>query len=329
MKKKLFLLLISSVILTQITCLSYAQDVMIQADKQNYNGDTNLMSFEGKVKVNFGNVTVKSPKAFIKSGQDGKPELATFTQGAVATKTTGISKSSIKANIIKVSLLENKLKAEGETNSTITENQTPVAVIRSNTQEFDIKNNIITASGNVNISYKDITANSNDAKITIDETGKPSRINLIGAAKVVQNKNIINAVNLLFNPVSNELIASGTVHTQTTLDDLTKVLIWSDYQQFDQNTNTLLTSGRVKISYKDYIATGPKATFLPKENSTNPNKIVFMGRSKIQENGRIIEADKLEITVDPKNFNAEGNVKSQFPQLQNKTADSSKKNKKR
>jgi len=225
------------------------------------------------------------------------------------------SKSTVKANIIKVSILENKIKANGNTSSAIFENKTPTVTIKADEQEFDMDSNMITAVGNVVIDYQDIKTNSDSAKIKVDESGKPKLVNLVGSARVTQGKNIVNATNLLFNPVSNELIATGNAKSETILDDMTQVTIWSDYQQFDQTSNTLITSGRVKIVYKDYIATGPKAIFLPDAKTKKPNKILFMGRSKIQEGSRIVEADKLEMTVEPKTFTAEGNVRSQFTQV--------------
>lgn len=315
MRKKIFLIITLAIIISKAIYPAFADNVIVKANKQNYNAANNLMTFEGNVKVDFDNISIKSPKAFLKTGEDGKPQAATFVQGAEAIKVDGNSKSTVKANIIKVSILENKVKANGNTSSTIFENKKPTVTIKANEQEFDMESNIITAVGNVVINYQEIKANSDNAKIKVDESGKPKLVNLVGSARVIQGKNIVNATNLLFNPVTNELIATGNAKSETILDDMTQVVIWSDYQQFDHNSNTLITSGGVKIVYKDYIATGPKAIFLPDPKTKKPNKIVFMGRSKIQEGSRIVEADKLEMTVEPKIFAAEGNVRSQFTQV--------------
>ena len=126
---------------------------------------------------------------------------------------------------------------------------------------------------------------------------------------------------MLYNPVTNEMVAYGNVNSRTILDDGTPVDIQSEFQQYDKTTQTLITSGHVKINYKEYIATGPKAIFVPdaaaakKSNSSKPNKIIFTGRAKIIEGERHVEADKIEITVNPKNFTAEGNVKTRFTQV--------------
>ena len=315
MRKRIFLTITLAIIISKAIYPALADNVVVKANKQKYNEADKLMTFEGNVKVDFDNISIKSPKAFLKTGQDGKPQAATFIQGAEAIKIDDKSKSTVKANIIKVSILENKIKANGNTSSAIFENKTPTVTIKADEQEFDMDSNMITAVGNVVIDYQDIKTNSDSAKIKVDESGKPKLVNLVGSARVTQGKNIVNATNLLFNPVSNELIATGNAKSETILDDMTQVTIWSDYQQFDQTSNTLITSGRVKIVYKDYIATGPKAIFLPDAKTKKPNKILFMGRSKIQEGSRIVEADKLEMTVEPKTFTAEGNVRSQFTQV--------------
>ena len=42
-----------------------------------------------------------------------------------------------------------------------------------------------------------------------------------------------------------------------------------------------------------------------------PEKIIFIGRSKITEKGvNSVEADKITMTVEPKTFEADGNVKT-------------------
>ncbi len=98
---------------------------------------------------------------------------------------------------------------------------------------------------------------------------------------IKRDNSIINANSFYYNPLQMNWVASGKTNSQTVLEDSTKVAIWADYQQYDKKSNTLMTSGNVKIAYKNYIASGPKATFLPdKEGDSKPNHIVFYGRSK-------------------------------------------------
>ena len=41
-----------------------------------------------------------------------------------------------------------------------------------------------------------------------------------------------------------------------------------------------------------------------------PNEVYFVGRSKIVQNEKDIIADKIKLTLDPKDFQAEGNVRT-------------------
>ena len=47
------------------------------------------------------------------------------------------------------------------------------------------------------------------------------------------------------------------------------------------------------------------------------NQAVFLGRSKIETKGRTIEEDRITITMNPKDFKAEGHVKSTIPNIGN------------
>ena len=289
-----------------------------------------LITFQGNVKVDYNNITVRSPLAYIKTGDDGKPQDATFVQGANAVKIEAKSKDEVVANTIHLSLLDNKIKAEGDTVSVVSENQKPVAVIKADTQEYDMTNSIITATGSVVMDYKDIKTYSSTGRILIDKAGKLKEVYLAGNAKLIRDKNEVYANNFTYNMTNDELVAQGNTRSETILDDGTHVKVWSNIQQYVKATNTLMASGQVKIHYKDYDANGPKAMFFSsKKNANKPDKIIMIGRSKIKEEARIVEADRIEITMNPKDFNAIGNVKSKFTQVQgldkNKTNQKDKK----
>ena len=317
--KKHLLLTITAILALSFTyqCISYADDVYIQANKQSYDGKTKLVTVEGNVKVNTSDIKVNSPKAYVKPGPDGKPAFATFVNGAHAVKNDGITLSDVKSNIMKVALIKNNVYAQGDVITNIIKNKALVATIKSNEQDFDSTTNIVSATGNVDIVYKDIKTKSSSAKILIDKpSGQLKQVNLIGDAHVVQDKSIIDAAVCIFNAATNEMVAQGKAHSQSTTDDGLPVNIWSDYQHYDKTSSTLITSGKVKLVYKDYVCTGPKATFLPEKGGTKPNKIIFLGRSKIVEGARTVEGNRIVITLNPKNFVATGNVKTKFVQEQ-------------
>jgi len=292
----------------------YAENILIQADKQTYDGERTV--FEGNVKVDYEDIRVESPKAIVRNDEKGKPNAATFVDGAYAEKNSEFTRSEVKANIINLSLLKNRIRAEGNAESSVFENKKPIVHIKAGSQIFDIKKNVIVAEENVKINYEKIDTLSDKARISINKEGNLDRVEFLGNVEINQDQSIIRAQNVLYNPNTDEMVASGSTRSTTVLDDKNNVVIWADFQQYDNLSKTLITSGHVKIKYKDYIATGPKATFIPDNNSSKPNKIVFIGRSRIQEGQRYVEADRIQMTVDPKNFKAEGNVKTRFTQVQ-------------
>lgn len=308
-------ILITALVLTVITNIVFAQDVIIEANKQTHDGSKNVTTFEGNVRVRTEDITVKSPKALVNIGKDGKPENATFVQGAKAVQIKNGTQNEVKAQIIRLSLITEKVEAEGDAETKIIEKSKPEVTIKADKQSFNINTNLMQARGSVVINYGNLTTKSNSAKIKVDENGNLQKVKLIGDAEIKQDNTVVTGQNLIFNPNTNELTAIGTTHSKTILQDSTPVAIWADYQQFDKKANTLLSSGNVKITYKNYIATGPKATLLPSQRTKKPNKIVFVGRSKIQEGNKLVEADKIEVTMEPKNFNAEGNVRTKFTQV--------------
>jgi lipopolysaccharide assembly outer membrane protein LptD (OstA) len=150
----------------------------------------------------------------------------------------------------------------------------------------------------------------------IDGHNKLEKLKLIGNGIITEKESVITADNFVYNPKSNEIVAMGNVHSHSVGDDGSVVDIYSNYQQYDRTTASYMTSGSVKINYQNYVAIGPKATFLPQKGKKKLNKVIFYGRSTVQEGDKIIEADKIILTLKPKNFTAEGNVKTSFKNVQ-------------
>lgn len=291
---------------------AFASNIIIESDKQTYDAKTNVTVFDKNVKVQMDDITVKSPKAIVKMTADNKIDKATFVNGAYAIKDNKITQHEIKANIINLSLLNKKMKARGNTQSVFNENRKPIATVNADFQEFDIKTNLMKAKGSVVINYSDLKTFSDEANLKLNKGGAVEKVKLIGHGRLEQDGRIVKANTFIYNPSTNEIVAIGNTHSFAKTEEGDTITISANYQQFDRVANTLMTSGNVRITYKDYIAIGPKATFLPHPETKKPNKIVFYGRSKIQENDRIIEADKIVLTLKPKNFSAEGNVRTSF-----------------
>ena len=103
--------------------------------------------------------------------------------------------------------------------------------------------------------------------------------------------------------------------SDVTFENGDRVIVNARSQQYDRKGNTLMATGSVHIKYADYIADGPKAIMHINSKTNKPEKIVFLGRSKIVEKGaNSVEADKITMIMQPKKFLAEGNVKTNIEQ---------------
>ena len=103
---------------------------------------------------------------------------------------------------------------------------------------------------------------------------------------------------------------TGNTKTVAISDDGKKLIIHSDYQQYHKKQNSYIGSGHVKIWYDDYYAQGPKVSVFPDATTGKPNEVYFVGRSKIVQQDKDIIADKIKMTMNPKDFVAEGNVRT-------------------
>ena len=219
-------------------------------------------------------------------------------------------KREVKANILKVSLINKVVRAEGEAQSIITEGNTPIVVINADTQEYDINSSVMVCTGGVTMKYKDIDSYSDKAVIIADEKGGLRKIDLIGNARVKQAQNESEGHHFVYNPITEEMSVSGNTKTVALSDDGKKLTIHSDYQQYSKKQNSYIGSGHVKIWYDDYFAQGPKVSVFPDAETGKPNEVYFVGRSKIVQQDKDIIADKIKMTMNPKDFVAEGNVRT-------------------
>lgn len=287
-----------------------AADLVIESKTQTFSEKDNKIKAEGDVQVSINDVKVLGDKADITVTKDNKLDIATFYDKPYAYEIKGNKKREVKANILKVSLINKIITAEGATQTTVLDGKEPIVIITADNQEYDTKTNLMKASGSVIIHYKELETFSDRAIIKTDQKGDLQRLDLIGSARLKQKKDSAAADHFIYSPIMEELISIGNTTSNATLDDGSKLTLKADYQQYDQKTNTFLGSGKVKIWFQDYYAQGPKVTFYPNKETNKPNEIYFSGRSSITQGTKTIFADKIKIILKPKNFYAEGNTKT-------------------
>lgn len=290
--------------------MSMAADLVIESKTQTYSEKDNKIKAEGDVNVTIGDVKVLGDKADVTVNKDNKMDTATFYDKPYAFELKGNKKREVKANILRVSLINKVIKAEGMTQTTVLDGKEPIVIITADNQEYDTKANLMKASGSVIIHYKELETFSNRAIIKTNKGGDLQRIDLIGSARIKESKNLALADHFIYSPLTEELISMGHTTSNATLEDGSKLILKADYQQYDRKSNTFLGSGGVRIWFKDYYAQGPKVTFYPDPKTKKPNEIYFTGRSNITQDVKTIYADKIKIVLKPKNFFAEGNTKT-------------------
>ena len=302
------LLVLSILILTSLTVL--ASDLIIESKTQTFSDKERKIKLDGGVKVKMDNLTVVSPKADVTVRRNNKLDTATFYDKPYAFEINANKKREVKANILQVSLINKVVKAEGDTQSVITEGITPIVIINADEQEYDTKSNIMVANGSVNIKYKDIESYSDKAVIIADTKGGLKKIDLIGNARVKQENNNSEGHHFVYNPETEEMSVSGNTKTIAITEDGKKLTIHSDYQQYNKRQNSYIGNGHVKIWFDDYYAQGPKVSVFPDANTGKLNEVYMVGRSKIVQEDKDIIADKIRMTLAPKDFEAEGNVRT-------------------
>ena len=302
------ILILSFLILTSLAV--FASDLVIESKTQTFSNKERKIKLDGGVKVKIDNLTVESPRADVSIRRNNKLDTATFYDKPYAYEINANKKREVKANILQVSLINKVVRAEGDTQSVITEGNTPIVIINADEQEYDTKSNIMVANGSVGIQYKDIESFSDKAVIVADSKGGLKKIDLIGNAKVKHAQNTSEGNHFVYNPLTEEMSVSGNTKTIAITDDGKKLTIHSDYQQYNKKQNSYIGNGHVKIWFDDYYAQGPKVSVFPDVNTGKLNEVYFVGRSKVVQDDKDIIADKIRMTLDPKDFEAEGNVRT-------------------
>ena len=313
------LIIISLLIISGLAV--FASDLIIESKTQTFSDKEKKIKLDGGVTVKLDNLTVESPRADVTVRRNNKLDTATFYDKPYAYEITANKKREVKANILQVSLINKVVRAEGDSQSIITEGNTPIVVINANEQEYDTKSNIMVATGAVAIKYKDIDTLSDKAVILADQKGGVKKIDLIGNAKVKQENNTSEGNHFVYNPLTEEMSVTGNTKTVAYTDEGKKLTIHSDYQQYNKKQNSYIGNGHVKIWFDDYYAQGPKVSVFPDATKNKLNQVYFIGRSKIVQTDRDIIADKIMITMDPKDFKAEGNVRTIIHNVDTKDGD--------
>lgn len=285
--------------------------ITIESKKQEIELDKNKGYFEGDVKVQINDVIVQSPRADLDlEPETKKPSLATFFDKPYAHQLKDNKKHEVKADIIKVSLIKKIITAQGNAQTNVLQDKKPIIIITADEQEYDTNTNLMKATGSVIINYEDMVATSDKAFALMDKKGNVQNIKLSSRATIKQDKSIIKGDNIQYSNLRQDIIVNGNTLSDVTFENGDRVIVNARSQQYDKKSNTIIATGTVNVKYADYVAVGPKAImYINKQNK--PEKIIFTGRSKITQNGvNSVEANVITMTMEPKTFEADGDVKT-------------------
>ncbi len=311
--------IINTILILSVLSAGFAyasSSLTVESNSQEFKDSERKIFLEGDVKIKSNDINVQGPRAIVEvDPKNNKVNNVSFKDKAYSYRLKDGKRHEVKAQILEMSLLNNILKAEGNTILSITENDRPVVIVTADRQEYHKVSNTMKAYGSVNITYKDMTTFSNSAVVDLTENNNVKQIQLIGNAKLNQDKSKISAEKLIYNNIKEEATAVGRVYSDITTEDNKNIKVWSNYQSYNKKNNLVSASGSARIKYEDYLATGPKVNVYGDKKTKKLNEAVFIGRSKIETKGRSIEADRITITLNPKDFKAEGNVKSIIPNI--------------
>ena len=309
MSKRKFLIVLSLLVICLGMIGVIAEDLIIESKTQSFSEVDNKIKFNEDVKVKYGDINIVGDKADI-TVKNSKLHTATFYDKPYAYEIKNNKKREVKSNILKFSLLNKVIKAEGDTQTIITEGKTPVAVINADEQEYDVRTNVMTATGSVAIKYKDINAYANKAIIHTNNKGDLKKIDLIGRARIDQSKHHATANHFIYDVDREEMTSTGDAVTSTILDNGKEFVLKANYQNYNRKQGIFIGNGNVRAWYDDYFAKGPKVVAYPDKVTNKPKEVFMIGRSTIKENEKEITADKIKVILEPKNFQAEGNVRT-------------------
>jgi len=306
--KKILVAIAAILLITGVTV--NAADLVIDAKNQSFTESENKIKFDGDVTVSIDDLKVEGNSADVSMTKSQELDTATFYDKPYAYEVKKNKKREVKANILKVSLITKIIRAEGDTQSIVFDGKVPIVVINADTQEYDSRTGVMKADGAVTIQYKEIETFSNHATIMTDKNGDLKNIILIGNARVKEQNNESFADKFVYDPATEVLTATGNTTSNAIMEGGDKLVLKAAYQVYNKKSNIYNASGNVNVWYQDYFAVGPKITFYPDKTTGKPNEIYFNGRSSITQGVRTIYADKIRMTLDPKDFQASGNTRT-------------------
>ncbi|XVJ50777.1 MAG: hypothetical protein HEQ32_01295 [Vampirovibrio sp.] len=295
------------------TLMEMGNSIVIEANEQEVDLKRNISYFRGNVIVTSGNTVIKSPHGRVIMDEKAQPALARFEGGVVLTK----GSDSLKAETLIFDFKENAFTASGQVDTRITPTGKAPVRIQSDTQQYLKARSQMLAKGHVHVDSEDAKATAEQALLVLAADNSAERVTFIGNAMMHQKDADVYAERIILSPKQNIFMAEGQAFTKVLQAGHPKpIILRAAFQQLDRNKGFLIASGSVDLDFEVYKARGPKAVFYMKPGQgMTLERAVFSGRSTLNEGKtREVTADVIEVTVNPRHFDARGNVKTKLIQ---------------
>lgn len=256
------------------------EKIITDADHQQYNRTTGQFDARGNVRVKTGDVFVKSDTLKLVYDAEQKPETALFTGHVKATQ----GKNCTEADLMTYFLTTKRLQATGHVKSTVVQTQQAEAPKKG-------------------------------GPFSTFKTGvqKP----LVAAAPV--KRTVKAPTNVLVEQKPSEDLANGDAAESPDANDQVAqeneeaklpIFIFSDSQDYSENTGRCTADGNVKLFYGETIGVAPKMVMVKNVQTGETEKVLLYGRCQITQPGKRWIADRITYTVADNKVIAEGNTKA-------------------
>jgi lipopolysaccharide export system protein LptA len=295
------------------TLKARGNDILINAEEQTYDVAKSLTTFRRNVVVTTKSGVIRAPYGEVTLDANNSPKKAFFKGGVTLVRTS----DRLNAPTMTFDFGTEEFSADGGVQTQVESPSQGTINITSTRQQFSQTRKQMLATGNVRVLMKDSTATSNQTLLQLGADDSVEKVLFLGNAHVVQSKTDVRGNSITLLPKQDLFIAEGQVASLLSSEgNSTPVLLRSHFQQLDKKANLMVASGHVDLDYENYRAKGPKATFYLApaggSGSLTVKRALFTGRSTITEKARQVTADVIEITNEPRHFDARGNVKTKL-----------------
>jgi lipopolysaccharide export system protein LptA len=299
--------------------------IKVAADQQVFEPFKGHTEFIGNVKIAMDGTEVTGGRADIQMDDSGKPNTAVFSNRSTLVRKNNGMKQTVQADNLKMQMQSGSLNAQGKVRTEMSGDKNLGAVtIQSETQIFDQEHNVMKAMGNVMVKKDDMTATSPQAMIILGQSGTAEKVIFLNGAKLIQGEQEMSAETITIKLSTGDIYAEKNTKSKISGKDSQGkpaiINIQSHLQELDKTSGTLIANGNTIIRYAEYVATGPKATVYRANNQLD--KIVMPGRAQIEDPDRKVTGDTVTIKVNPRQFNAQGNVTTFIKAKKQQTASS-------